>query len=149
MRSLGGPVSDRYGLPGIPYHFTPCGRPTSDHLGVGQPLTGHQAKQGLQSVGLAVARDTLLLRACLHRLPGYTSSCFSVSSCFIGVWQGVALDFLKYHLGLPCPTLLRPAGRQPLKRPYNRFKGGPTTGWAACGRLPPQWTPRAVRLCPV
>jgi hypothetical protein len=26
------------------------------------------------------------------------------------VWQGVAMDSLKYHQGPPCPTLLRPAG---------------------------------------
>jgi hypothetical protein len=28
----------------------------------------------------------------------------------MGVWQGVALDSLKFHPGLPCTTLLRPAG---------------------------------------
>jgi len=26
----------------------------------------------------------------------------------MGVWQGVAMDFLKYYPGLPCPSLLRP-----------------------------------------
>jgi hypothetical protein len=35
----------------------------------------------------------------------------------IGVWQGVAMDSLKFHLGLPSPTLLHPAGRLPLKWP--------------------------------
>jgi hypothetical protein len=41
----------------------------------------------------------------------------------MGVWPGVAMDSLKFHLGPPCPTLLRPAGRPPLKRPYGCFKG--------------------------
>jgi hypothetical protein len=34
-----------------------------------------------------------------------------------GVWQGVAMDSLKYHSGSPCLTLPRPAGGPPLKRP--------------------------------
>jgi hypothetical protein len=33
---------------------------------------------------------------------------------FMGVWQGVAMDSIKFHLGPPCPTLLRPSGRLPL-----------------------------------
>jgi hypothetical protein len=33
----------------------------------------------------------------------------------MGVWQGVAMDSLKFHLGLPCPTFLHPAGRLSLK----------------------------------
>jgi hypothetical protein len=57
---------------------------------------------------------------------------------FMGVRQGVAMDFLKFHPGPPCPTLLRPAGGPPLKQP---------AGQAACGRLLPLWTPHAVRLC--
>jgi YD repeat-containing protein len=35
----------------------------------------------------------------------------------MGVWQGEAMDSLKYRHGPPCPTLLRPAGKLPLKRP--------------------------------
>jgi hypothetical protein len=35
----------------------------------------------------------------------------------VGMWQGVAMDSLKRHPGPPCPTLLRPAGGPPLKRP--------------------------------
>jgi hypothetical protein len=35
------------------------------------------------------------------------------------------MDSLKLHLGLPCPTLLRPAGGPPLKWPYGYFRGGP------------------------
>jgi hypothetical protein len=42
-----------------------------------------------------------------------------------GLWQGVAMNSLKFHLGLPCSTLPCPAGRTPLKRPYNRFQGWP------------------------
>jgi hypothetical protein len=34
----------------------------------------------------------------------------------MGVWQGVTMDSLKFHLGPPCLTLLCPAGRPPLKR---------------------------------
>jgi hypothetical protein len=63
---------------------------------------------------------------------------------------GKAMNSLKVHPDLPCSTLLRLAGRSPLKRLiasrlYGRFRGGPPTGWAACGRLLPPRTPRAVR----
>jgi hypothetical protein len=44
----------------------------------------------------------------------------------MGVWQGVAMDSLKYHEVLPCLTLL-------------------CAGQVACGLLPP-WTPHTVRL---
>jgi hypothetical protein len=64
----------------------------------------------------------------------------------MGVWQGVAMDYLKFHPGLPCPSLQRPAGRPPLKRPYGRLKGGLPTGRVDCGRLLPLWRPHAVRL---
>jgi hypothetical protein len=37
------------------------------------------------------------------------------------VWQGVAMDSLKFHPGPLCPTLLCPLGRSPLKWPYSRF----------------------------
>jgi hypothetical protein len=33
-----------------------------------------------------------------------------------------------------------------LPRPYDRVRGGPPAGWAACGRLLPLWIPHAVRL---
>jgi hypothetical protein len=36
--------------------------------------------------------------------------------CDMGVWERVAMDSLKYHYGPPCPTLLRPAGGNPM--PY-------------------------------
>jgi hypothetical protein len=41
----------------------------------------------------------------------------------MGVWQGVAMDSLKFHLGPPCPTLLRLMGGPLLKRPYGYFRG--------------------------
>jgi hypothetical protein len=50
------------------------------------------------------------------------------------VWQRVAMHSLKFHQGPPCPTLLCPK------------RVGPTTGWAACSRLLPAWTPHAIRL---
>jgi hypothetical protein len=55
-----------------------------------------------------------------------------VDSRVMGVWEGVAMDFLKFHPAPPCPTLLCSAGEPPLKLPY--------------GRLPPPWTPNAVNL---
>jgi hypothetical protein len=39
----------------------------------------------------------------------------------IGVWEGVAMDSLKFHLGLPCPTLLSPTGGPLPKRPYSHL----------------------------
>jgi hypothetical protein len=38
-----------------------------------------------------------------------TFSSYSVEKT-MGVWQGVSVDFLEVHLGLPCPTLLGPGG---------------------------------------
>jgi hypothetical protein len=43
----------------------------------------------------------------------------------MGVWQGVAMDSLKFHLGPPCPTILCPVDGPPLKCSYGRLKGGP------------------------
>jgi hypothetical protein len=37
---------------------------------------------------------------------------------FSGVWQAVAMDSLKFHPDLPCPTLRLPAGGLPMKCPY-------------------------------
>jgi hypothetical protein len=64
----------------------------------------------------------------------------------IGLRQGVAMDSLKFHPGLPYPTLLCPAGGPPSKRPYGCFWGGPLAGQAACSRLLPFWTPHADRF---
>jgi hypothetical protein len=53
----------------------------------------------------------------------------------MGVWQWVAMESLKFHLGAPCPTLLRPAGGPSQKRPYDRFIFGHPTpyGWGHGG----------------
>jgi hypothetical protein len=64
----------------------------------------------------------------------------------MGVWQGVAIESLKYHLGPPCRNFLRPEGGPPLKRLLGRFKGGPAAGRAAFDRLLPLWRPHAVRV---
>jgi hypothetical protein len=63
----------------------------------------------------------------------------------MGVWQGVAMYSLKFHLGLPCLPFLCPAGGPPLKA----VSGGGLTpsGRAACCRFPPIWTPHTVSLC--
>jgi hypothetical protein len=67
----------------------------------------------------------------------------------IGIWQGVAMDSLKFHPGSPCLTVLCPADRQPLKRPYSRFRGGLPTGWADCCRLlTPLDTARSTPMFP-
>jgi hypothetical protein len=58
----------------------------------------------------------------------------------MGVWQGVAVDSLKLHLGPPCLTLLHPAGRPSLKRPHGHFRYAPPAGRVACCRLLPSWT---------
>jgi hypothetical protein len=59
----------------------------------------------------------------------------------MGVWHGVAMDSLKFHLALPFYPLR--AGH-----PINGyFRGGPSTEWAACGILLPLWTHHAVCLC--
>jgi hypothetical protein len=61
----------------------------------------------------------------------------------VGAWQQVAINSLKFP---PCPTLLRPMDRPPLKRPYGRFRGGPLAERAVSSRFLPVWTPHAVRL---
>jgi hypothetical protein len=74
-------------------------------------------------------------------LKNKSSEFFFITS--MGVWQGVAMDSLRYHLGPLSPTLLRPAGGPPLKWPYGRFRAGQ----AAKSCLLPFWTPHAVCLC--
>jgi hypothetical protein len=49
----------------------------------------------------------------------------------MALWQGVAMDSLNFHPGLPCPTLLHPAGGPPLNG-LTVFSGA---------------TPHAIRLC--
>jgi hypothetical protein len=67
----------------------------------------------------------------------------------MGVWLGVAMDSLKFHAGLPCPTLLHPAGRPLLKRSDGCFRGDPPTGQVACGHLLPLWTMDTPRHTPM
>jgi hypothetical protein len=47
----------------------------------------------------------------------------------LGIWQGVAMNSLKFFPGPPCLTILRPAGGPTLKRPYGCFRGGLPAGW--------------------
>jgi hypothetical protein len=42
-----------------------------------------------------------------------------------GVWEGVAVDSLKFRSGPPCLTVLGPAGGPPLKQPYGHFRCDP------------------------
>ena len=62
------------------------------------------------------------------------------------VWQGVAMDSLKFHPDLPCPTLSCPAGGPPLKWPHGRFRGGLLAKQGTCDSFLPFWTPHTVRL---
>jgi hypothetical protein len=59
----------------------------------------------------------------------------------MGVWQGVAMDSLKFLSGLPSP-----AGRPPLKQLYGHFRDDLLTRQANCGCLLPFWTPYALHL---
>jgi hypothetical protein len=72
--------------------------------------------------------------------------CCCVNIVGMGVWKGVAMESLKFYLGPLCPTILRPVGGPPLQQPYGRFRGGPSTGRAACGCPLPLWTLPTVRL---
>jgi hypothetical protein len=63
------------------------------------------------------------------------------------VREGVAIDSLKFHLGLQYPTPLYFVGGPRLKPPYRHFRRGPPAKWAACSRILPLWTPHAIRLC--
>jgi hypothetical protein len=48
----------------------------------------------------------------------------------------------KVSPGLPCVTLLRPAGRPPLKQPYGYFRGDRPIGQASAAVFNPLDTPR-------
>jgi hypothetical protein len=63
-----------------------------------------------------------------------------------GVWQGMAMIYLKYSSGLSCLTFLCPVGGPSLKQPYSHFMSGLPAERAACSLLSP-WTPHAVRPC--
>jgi hypothetical protein len=47
----------------------------------------------------------------------------------------------------PGPAMLYPSTPCGWVTPYSRFRGGPPTGWVACGHLLPPWIPHAVRQC--
>lgn len=59
----------------------------------------------------------------------------------MGIWKGMAMGSLKFHLSPPCSTLLFTAGGPPLKRPYSRFRGDPPARQVACSYPLPLWTP--------
>jgi hypothetical protein len=59
----------------------------------------------------------------------------------IGVWQGVAMDSLKFHPSLPCPTLYALRAGHPKNGLTDVFRGGSPAGQAVCGRLLPLKTP--------
>jgi hypothetical protein len=69
----------------------------------------------------------------------------SVSGRIVEVWQGVAMDSLKFHLSPPCPTILNPAGEPPLKQRYSHFRGGLPAG-VTRGSFLPLWIPHVVCL---
>jgi hypothetical protein len=149
--------------PAMPYSSTPCGlvtpetvvswvsrlqgglRPVAVFYPFGHPTPyTYEGKEELLFCWHELSRF-VVWRLCKH-LFGIIVD-FLVN---IGVWQGVAMNSQKFHPGppmAPCPTLLHPAGRRPLKRPKGRFRDGPPAGRAACGRFPPPRTPRAVGLC--
>jgi hypothetical protein len=59
-------------------------------------------------------------------------------SPYMDAWRGVAMDYLIFHPGLLSFTLLFPAGRPPLKRPYDLQLS--STPWYT-----PRHTPMALR----
>jgi hypothetical protein len=62
----------------------------------------------------------------------------------IGVWQGVALDLLKFHPGLAMPDPSKPCGQATTQIDLWLFQQ-----WPACsagGLRLPLWTPHAARL---
>jgi hypothetical protein len=61
-------------------------------------------------------------------------------------WGGHGLPKVSPGPAMPYPST--PCGRATLKQPYGPFRGSSPTRRAACGRLPPLWTPNVVRLCP-
>jgi hypothetical protein len=57
-----------------------------------------------------------------HLNPNFITNEFLIT--IMGVWQGVVMDSLKYHLGPPCPSLLRAAGWPPLKQGGSAYRAG-------------------------
>jgi hypothetical protein len=67
--------------------------------------------------------------------------------CSRPLWQGVSTDSLKFFPGLPCPTLLCPAGGPPMKQLYSNFWSGPPAGRTPCSCLLPPWVPHVIWAC--
>jgi hypothetical protein len=82
------------------------------------------------------SRQSLFTPLSQYSLPFASSSSSHRPS--MGVWQGVAMESLKFHPGLPCPTLLCPAGGLPLEQ-----TSWPFQVWPVCraGGLRPSFTP--------
>jgi hypothetical protein len=121
-----------------------------------KPYRQPTLKQPLRVVcvsGLAACRASGLLPFSTHWTPHMGLCRTPLRICTIdlfttrAVWEGVSMDSLKFHSGLPCPNLLCPAGGPPSKRPYGCFWGDPPTEWAVCGHLLSPWIPHAVRAC--
>jgi hypothetical protein len=66
---------------------------------------------------------------------------------YMGAWQGVAMDSLKFHPGPPCQTILHHADGPPLKWPQGRFRGSLPAGGVPCGRLLHFGIPHVVWIC--
>jgi hypothetical protein len=66
----------------------------------------------------------------------------------MGVWQWVARDSLKFHLGLASPTLLRPPGGPPLKQPYGQYRVGPLAGCTAVYSIGYPTLYAYIKCCP-
>jgi hypothetical protein len=80
----------------------------------------------------------LLLAACKASVCLTLGACVPLPSTWAyGNWEGVAMDSLRFYLGPPSSTLLRPAAEPPLKLRYGRIRGGPPAERMACGRLLP------------
>jgi hypothetical protein len=56
------------------------------------------------------------------------------------------MESLKFHRKPPYPTLLRPAGRPPLKQPHGRFRGGPPAERATSHLHIPRRTPMIANV---
>jgi len=64
---------------------------------------------------------------------------------FLGVWQWVAVDPVKFHPGFPCPTLLCRTGGPPPQTALKPFQGWPT--WRAGSLWPSTTILNNPRLC--
>jgi hypothetical protein len=89
--------------------------------------TDHLPDAQIYLCGIPVSDKQFHVRSPLGLPTSYPTQCVSHVGAsllqgihdpgIVGVWQGVALDSLKFHLGPPCPTLLRPVGGAPRVAP--------------------------------